>query len=137
MTTSLSTYTPTLPPAISQDGEFTERFIAWNLIAFLAANGWRVASVYDGEEHVTTPTAQDAMEAIFAVSEIVWLLFCKEGAKAHRVMLVPGNREDLISDWHYSDGDADGFNACMEAIAFNIESLLNNRCGAKVEGGAA
>jgi hypothetical protein len=35
------------------------------------------------------------------------------------VLLVLGNDMDIVSDWNYSEGDADGFNAAMEK--FNVD----------------
>lgn len=61
------------------------------------------------------------MEAVFAVDEV--LLFVKSkvrrGSRTHWIKLVGGNGEDIISDWGFSDGDPDGFNAFMES--FNPE----------------
>ena len=55
------------------------------------------------------------MEHVFAVDESS-LRFQKPGFNVHGVLLVGGNGVDIISDWNYTDGDPDGFSACMDAF---------------------
>jgi hypothetical protein len=38
----------------------------------------------------------------------------------HGVLLVLGNGFDIISDWNYTDGDPDGFNAVMDVYAKKV-----------------
>lgn len=104
-----------------------ERAIIKALIAFLDGYGFKPTFVFDGEENVKCSTAEKAIEAITAVDES-WLHF-KAGKgvlgagarKDHGVYLILGNGEDVISDWRYSDGDADGFNKAMDAFTAMID----------------
>ena len=95
-----------------------ERRIVASLIAHLERKGFAVASVYDGEEETKIYTAKDAMELIFNLDEAslrFWDISASP-SRPHGVLLVVGNGEDIISDWNYSTGDPDGFNAAMEAF---------------------
>lgn len=91
-----------------------ERRIVWNLLVKLAAAGFNATAVDDGGERVKCRDPLAAMEAVFAVDEAV-LFVKRRGSSEHGVKLVLGNGEDVISDWAYS-GDADGFNAFMDAF---------------------
>lgn len=96
-----------------------ERRIVWNLINALAAAGFNVWAVDDGDgvNKSVRLDARAAMEAIFAVDD-AWLFVKKRGRgnSEHGIKLVGGNGEEIISDWGYSTGDADGFNAFMEGF---------------------
>lgn len=95
-----------------------ERRIVWNLIDKLAAAGFLVVGVDDGEDKpVKCADAMAAMEAVFAVDDCR-LLIKKPGTRgsSHAILLVGGNGEDVISDWNYTTGDPDGFNAFMEGF---------------------
>lgn len=88
--------------------------IVWNLIKHLNASGWAVVKVYDGDEYTHTVSEKQALEVIFNLDD-AQVGFKKEGpTKTHYVKLVLGNDLDIISDWNYSEGDPDGFNAVME-----------------------
>lgn len=96
---------------ISATGRRERRIVA-NLIAHMERAGWKVQGVHDGDEFVKADTAKAAMEVIFDLDD-AGLYFEKDGAE-HRVLLILGNDLDIVSDWGYSEGDADGFNAAME-----------------------
>lgn len=89
-----------------------ERRIVANLIAHMEREGWKVQGVHDGDGFDIAVTAKAAMELIFNLDD-AGLYFEKSGAE-HRVRLILGNDMDIVSDWGYSEGDADGFNAAME-----------------------
>lgn len=104
-----------------------EQAIIKALIAFLDGRGFKPTFVFDGEENVKCDNADKAMEAITAVDES-WLHFkARRGVlgsgarKDHGVYLILGNGEDVISDWRYSDGDADGFSKAMDAFTAMID----------------
>lgn len=40
----------------------------------------------------------------------------REDEQLHGVFLVLGEGEDIVSDWNFTEGDPDGFNAAMEAF---------------------
>jgi hypothetical protein len=96
---------------ISAHGRRERRIVA-NLIAHMESEGWKVQGVHDGDGFDKADTMKAAMELIFNLDD-AGLYFEKDGAE-HRVLLILGNDMDIISDWNYSEGDADGFNAAME-----------------------
>lgn len=100
-----------------------ERRIVANLIGYMAYNGWAVTSVYDGDDIHAVADMTAAMELIFNLDECR-LTFSREfegHTATHGVVLVLGNGIDIISDWGYSDGDADKFNETMDG--FDAESF--------------
>jgi hypothetical protein len=99
---------------VSPNGKLERRIVA-NLIAHLAAAGFEPCAVDDGGEVIKAHDAKSAMETIFSVDD-AWLLMRKAGGKRHAIALVLGNGIDVVSDWNYSEGDADGFNAAMDAF---------------------
>ena len=96
-----------------------ERRIVWNLLNTLAAAGFNVWGVDDGDglNKSVRLDARAAMEAIFAVDD-AWLYVKKPGRgnSEHGIKLVGGNGEEIISDWTYSTDDKDGFNAFMQGF---------------------
>lgn len=95
-----------------------EQRIAWRLFQDLAAAGFPVVSVDDGDEVQLVADAKAAMELLFNLDD-AWVNF--KGRRA--VRFVFGNSgDDCISDWRYATGDADGFNAAMERITTAIEA---------------
>ena len=103
-----------------------ERAVAFNLLRHLAASGWDVVRVDDGDEQTTVTKESDpalaAMNLIFNL-DIGWVHFAQAKGAFHAVSLVLGNDgTDLVADWSYAKDDADGFNACMEA--FDAEAVV-------------
>lgn len=97
-----------------------ERRIVANLINHLAAACFVPVAVDDGGERVKCNTAKEAMETIFSVDES-HLIVGKLGApKNHAILLIGGNGVDIVSDWNYTQGDPDGFNAVMAAFDSNL-----------------
>ena len=124
--------TITAAPALDHDAMMSQRFgskvsanghleraIAWNLCAHLAAAGFAVVSVDDSEEVTKVADARAALELVFNLDE-AWLKF-RKGRASHVVFLVMGNGDCIVSDWGYTEGDADGFNAAMDA--FDAEAI--------------
>lgn len=96
-----------------------ERRIVWNMFAYLLARGWAPVSVWDGEERHPVADAKAAMELVFDLDEATVCFMHKptdSNETTHSVVLVLGNGVDVISDYGYSDGDADGFRAAMHAF---------------------
>jgi hypothetical protein len=91
-----------------------ERRIVANLIAHMERAGWKVQGVHDGDGFDKAADMKAAMELIFNLDDAG--LYFEKGGAEHRVLLILGNDLDIISDWNYSEGDADGFNAAMEAF---------------------
>jgi hypothetical protein len=92
-----------------------ERRIVYNLLCYLVANGWALHGVFDGDDFTACADAQGAMELIFNLDEVS-LRVGRDGGNEHGVLLVLGNGEDVLSDWSYTQGDADGFGALMDAF---------------------
>lgn len=102
---------------VSPTGRLERRIVA-TLIAHLATKGFELHSVYDGEVETKVHQTKGAMELVFNLDEASLRFHPYPGdmTKWHGVLLVMGNGEDIISDWNYSQGDADGFNAAMESF---------------------
>jgi hypothetical protein len=110
---------------VSPTGRLERRIVA-HLIDHVTRSGFALHSVNDGDEITPVATMQEAMEVIFNLDEAS-LRFYKGGPKGatqaalerddwHGVLLVLGNGVDIVSDWNYSAGDADGFGAAMEVF---------------------
>lgn len=100
---------------VSPNGRLERRIVA-NLCAHLHEAGFELVAVYDGEERTRVRTAKEAMELIFDLDEVS--LRVKKSGRGrlpeHGILLVLGIGCDIVSDWNYSVGDADGFSAAMD-----------------------
>lgn len=89
-----------------------------SLLDALKAGGWNPVLLYDGEENHEPPAgsylSRDFIHEYVFDLDISWLEFANAEGREHRIMLVPENDEDMLSDWNYSADDADGFNALLE-----------------------
>ena len=103
--------------------ETLERRIVFALCAHLQHEGFRLIAVCDGEKREPATTAKDAMELIFDLDEVL-LQVQKPGADEHVVLLIPGNGEDIVSSWSFTDGDPDGFDAAMDAFFDRLAELF-------------
>lgn len=83
----------------------TERRIANALLKRGLGHGWTV-SVYDGEKWTLNSCDKlDTITSALATTDCDWVQFRnRDGDKLGKVLLIWGNREDLISDC--SDNDA-------------------------------
>ncbi len=93
-----------------------ERRIVANLIEHLKRAGFHLVHVFDGERSTRVTTTKQAMELIFNLDEVSVRFYKTHPAHWHGVLLVLGNGCDIVSDWNFTPGDADGFNAAMEAF---------------------
>jgi hypothetical protein len=116
MTTTYSG-TPTSPESL------VELKIIGTLCARLAKAGWSPTSIDTGDETenhgwvtVTTPKAVKTEFASVGQATVVFTNGSGGAGQTQRVFLVGGNGVDVISDWSYTDGDANGFDAAMTAI---------------------
>jgi hypothetical protein len=98
---------------VSANGRLERRIVA-ALVAHMTQHGWRPSTVYDGEETTEVTDAKSVMEVIFNLDESS--LRFRKGRSEHGVLLIGGNGIDMISDWNFHLGDADRFNAAMEAF---------------------
>lgn len=94
----------------------------WNnvrqLIQTLDQHGWQITDVNDGDEW--TGTGEGAFDLISDL-DIVWVAFTK-GEVTHTVMLVFGNSPaEVVADYGFTEGDADGFAALIESITASWE----------------
>src|SRR5580765_3942124 len=100
-------------------GGHNERRIVAAMIAHLDRAGFSLTTVYDGEENTRVHTAKAAMELIFNLDEASVRFRKSAKTPIHGVLLIMGNGnngQDIITDWNYSEDDADGFNAAMNAF---------------------
>lgn len=89
-----------------------ERRVIWNLLNILEEAGWRIVEVDDSDYTHQVATVLHAMNTIFAFDHVD-LTFEKDDMQ-HLVRVYLGEGEDLINDFTYSEGDADGFQALMK-----------------------
>lgn len=129
-----TTYPPT--PALDHDARMKERFghelddrmqnerdIVWALCHHLAAAGFGLTGIYDGEELIRLTDPKEAMEHVFNLDECS-LRFKFKGMLGERfptmsVVLILGNGNDgldIISDHSYPTEDPTGWNAAMDAF---------------------
>jgi hypothetical protein len=108
-----------------------ERRIVRGMIRWLKREGWQLVAGNDGGGWQSVTREGEAMELVFSV-DMSQLRFEKDGAR-HSVLLVGGNDIDIISDWGFSDGDPDGFDAVMDAVLEWVntieEETLNRKRG--------
>lgn len=103
---------------VSPNGRLERRVVA-NLIAHLAARGFSIVGVHDYEELAPATDTKAAMELIFNLDECN-LHFRDAAGEEECLVLVLGNGCDIVSDWFFSDEDANGWNAAVES--FNAEA---------------
>ena len=103
-----------------------ERAIVRALIQSCASAGFVPHSVDDGgDEDVRVKNEDEAFDAVFSVDESR-IRFRAESdkrkvPKVHSVLLIGGNGEDIISDWHCGDAS---FDAAVGAVAYNVQDLI-------------
>ena len=96
-----------------------ERRVVWNLLHVLAAAGWTVYEIDDGDECVKPEDAKAAMEILFDLED-VHVVMTNGQQRFHHIRLIFGNGEDLICDFSFARDDADGFEALMNAFDTTI-----------------
>lgn len=101
--------------SVSPQGKLERRIVA-NLIAHIEKAGFKVHSVYDGDEEIRVKDMKSAMELIFNLDEVSLRFYKTKPSEWHGVLLVLGNGVDIVSDWNFFDGDRDGFDAAMQAF---------------------
>jgi hypothetical protein len=128
-------FKPQQPPALKHDAMMLERFkqevsangrlerrIAWNLLMWLEQNGFRLVSLWDGEEWTELNSAKEAMELMFNLDE-AHLYVKKPTTGQHRIYFVFGNGTDIIADHTYAEGDPDSFMKVMDD--FDVEFVAS------------
>lgn len=103
---------------ISADGRL-ERRIAWNLLKHLESHGWKAGALDDGDgmqriDENDNP-AKAAMELLFNLDGAIISLYQSRNVY-HNVQIVLGNGVDIIADYSFAEGDADGFREVMDAF---------------------
>lgn len=95
-----------------------QRRISANLLDYLNERGWMVEQVSCDGDDWPAHTAKDAMELIHDL-DYSDLTFMDADQNSHGLRLIPSNEFEMITDWTFTKGDADGFNAVVEG--FNAE----------------
>jgi len=83
-----------------------ERRIVRTLIQELAAAGYLPVKVWDGGEYVAVSALDETMDAVFAVDDSTIHFAPKDKPEEwgrRGVLIIGGNGEDIISDWHCGD----------------------------------
>lgn len=104
---------------VSPNGRL-ERRIVWNLLKHLEDGGWTVFEVDDTDEVTQVTGSKHAMELIFDLDQADISVGNADRSRTHLIRLIMGNGIDIISDYTYSEGDRDGFEALMQD--FNAEA---------------
>lgn len=99
--------------------DIIERVTLAALWEHLVTRGFTVKAVVRAGEDVAVDTLDDALRETYEAGQALWLVRAL-GYGPHRILLVPGNGIDIVSDWSYFDNDSDRFNAVMDAF---IEDL--------------
>lgn len=93
-----------------------EQRVVWALFRHMEQRGWSAASVHDGDEETRVRSPKAAMELCFNLDD-AYVFFRNAEGKRHYVRLVFGNSpEEVICDWGFTEGDADGFDAAVRAF---------------------
>jgi hypothetical protein len=111
-----------------------EKRIVRGLIRHMKKAGFSPFRVNDGGEMIYVDGSERrAMNAVFAVDESSLRFAPTEVAnrllrdeaieREHGVLLICGNGIDIISDWTFTDGDPDGFNAAMDAYSDKVNEI--------------
>jgi hypothetical protein len=80
-----------------------EQRIVWALFEHLAANGWTVNAVNDGDEWHRVDSPKEAMEIIFNLDDSWVRLLNADRSVMRRLFLVGGNGTDIIADYSASE----------------------------------
>jgi hypothetical protein len=99
-----------------------ERRVVANLIAHLDRAGFKLRSVFDGEDTEKVSTMKEAMEAIFNLDE-AWLRVRKEGFNLHTIFLTLGEGRDAVCDHSFSESDHDGFRRAMDTFEAGLYAI--------------
>jgi len=98
-----------------------ERRLAANLLNHIEANGFRIRALNDGDEDVTIKgvTAPDrikaTLELLFNLDEAhISVRKSRYAGRPHWIRIILGEGTDLLNDYSFSDGDADGFDKIMQ-----------------------
>lgn len=105
---------------VSPNGRLERRVVA-NLIAHLASRGFSIVGVHDYEELAPALDTKAAMELIFNLDECN-LHFKDAAGEEECLCLVLGNGHEIVSDWFFSDEDANGWNKAVES--FDAEKFV-------------
>lgn len=100
---------------ISPLGRLERRIVA-NLFAHLEKNGFRVVAIDDTDDENPVDTSKAAMELIFDLDTAYVHISPQGGDDVHIIHLEIGNGIDLIVNYTFNEGDADGFEAVMQAF---------------------
>lgn len=76
-----------------------ERSIVRSLIRYLKRAGWKLSRAYDGEEYLRIDNERAALEVFDSVDECVLFFMRPNQDKPGQVLLIMGNREDVIADY--------------------------------------
>lgn len=100
---------------VTPNGRLERRIVA-ALCAHMAQHGWLPATLIDSDNVRTkVHDTKSMMELLFNLDE-AWVVFSKGSNDKHAVRFILGNGEHIVSDWGYTEGDPDGFDATINAF---------------------
>jgi len=100
---------------VSPNGRLERRIVA-NLFAHLEKNGFQVVALDDTDELQDCAGAKAAMELIFNLDTAYVHVSGPDRSDIHIIQLEVGNGVDMVVDYTFTEGDADGFQATMGAF---------------------
>lgn len=99
---------------VDNHGRWEREFI-YRLLNHIIKGGYTIHAVHDGDGMNRVQSLKGAMELVFNLDECKIVI--RSGMAYHWVYIVRGNEVfELVADYSFSDSDADGFEACMEAF---------------------
>jgi hypothetical protein len=94
-----------------------EDLIIRRMIAEVTAAGFTLFGVNDGEEVIKADTVEKAREVIYSVDDST-VIFKDSRGKRLGVLVILGNGQDVLSDWHDDEGP---FDAALSRVCDWIE----------------
>ncbi len=99
-----------------------EKSIVRKLIEVAARRGWHVKAVYNGAEGIPIGTVDQAIEHVFSVGEAS-VYFQRVDGRSHRVLLVPGVDQDIVTDYSIPAGCEEDIEALHDEVAAYADSI--------------
>ncbi len=98
---------------------FIERSIVTDLLAHLAAKGFKFLEIFDGEKY---EQPADPVEYLFHNLDEARFYFTGPTGDSHWVWLIRGNGQDIVSDYGYTRTAGDGWNLAMDEFHILCEA---------------
>ncbi len=90
---------------------FIERAIVTDLLAHLDSKGFKFSKLHDGQDY---EQPADPVEYLMNLDDAIFEFTGPNGTTHHWVRLIRGNGRDIVSDYGYTIGAGDGWNAAID-----------------------